>query len=329
VVAVFLDDSSVWRQALVALPKAHLHVHAEAAVSPRWASVHAPGVAVDAGWSFDAFIDGYRALTSQIGQSPGSLAAAVLDAVTFERSLGVRWLELTVDPFLHPNLGPPGVVVDLFARATSAATRRTKLPVGLVLAVDRTCSVSQAHATVALAAHPAVVAVGVANDERQGPLAAFAPALHRSPKPLVPHAGELSGAGEVEFAVHQLAAHRVGHATAASSDFGFLASTGVEACLTSNALLGVCPVADHPLPQWLAAGVPVGLHADDPALMGTDLVSEFLLAQSTFGLSPRQVASLARNAWRFALCPQSVRSSALAAVDRWLARWAPKLTASS
>lgn len=316
---------SLWSRAIVELPKAHLHLHFEAGVSPAWAARHAPDVSVGSLWSFDEFIAGFRELTACIGLSRSLIVEAMVDVLVFERSLGCWWVELTVDPFLYPALGSPEHVMGIFGDAAKEASEVSGVGCGLVLAVDRTRDLDSARESVFLSNHPAVVAVGVANDERARPLRYFGDVLAGSKKPLVPHAGELRDHREVEFAARVLGAWRIGHAATASSRFSFLSQVGVEACLTSNHLLGVVDVANHPLPFWLQQGVPVSLHADDPVLMGTDIVGEFLLAQHTFGFSPHDIAQLARNSWEFALCPSGLRVEALVRVNIWEDFWGPRL----
>ena len=62
-------------------------------------------------------------------------------------------------------------------------------------------------------------------------------------------------------------------------------------------VLDVCPIsnlrtrvvsslAEHPLPQLVAAGVVCSISTDDPAMFGTDLSQDYDAATS-FGLNPR------------------------------------------
>jgi aminodeoxyfutalosine deaminase len=53
---------------------------------------------------------------------------------------------------------------------------------------------------------------------------------------------------------------------------------------------------DHPLPQFLEAGLVVTLNSDDPAMFGTSLQEEFFQAARCFELSRETLARLCRNA---------------------------------
>jgi adenosine deaminase/aminodeoxyfutalosine deaminase len=152
-----------------------------------------------------------------------------------------------------------------------------------------------------------VVALGIGGDEARGPAELFrevfsearAMGLH-----VVAHAGEACGPESVRQAVEALGAERIGHGLTAARDPAVLEllrerRIPLEVCLTSNVSTGVLErVEDHPLPQFLRAGVVVTLNSDDPAMFGTDLVNEYLLAAKTFELTPEQILHIAQNAVR-------------------------------
>jgi adenosine deaminase len=99
------------------------------------------------------------------------------------------------------------------------------------------------------------------------------------------HAGEFSTAN-LRAALGLPGIARIGHATQAARDpelLERLASIGVtvECCLTSNVALGaVATLEDHPLPRFIASGVPVALGTDDPVELSTTIAREYELAAS-------------------------------------------------
>jgi aminodeoxyfutalosine deaminase len=123
---------------------------------------------------------------------------------------------------------------------------------------------------------------------------------------VVAHAGEVCGPESVRQAVEGLGAERVGHGLTAARDPTVLAllrdrQVPLEVCLTSNVATGVLGrIEDHPLPQFLDGGLVVTLNTDDPAMFGTDLVNEYLLAARTFGFTREQILQLGQNAIRAA-----------------------------
>jgi adenosine deaminase len=84
---------------------------------------------------------------------------------------------------------------------------------------------------------------------------------------------------------------------------GHLAANRIalEMCPFSNLRTGVvASPADLPIRQFMDRGIPVTFNTDDPAMFGTDLVNEYLLAAKTFGLARAQILHLGQNAIRAA-----------------------------
>ncbi len=108
----------------------------------------------------------------------------------------------------------------------------------------------------------------------------------------VPHAGEVAGAASVRGALEALGADRLRHGIRAVEDAGLvreLAGRGtvLDVCPLSNLRTGaVASLAEHPLPQLVAAGVCCSISTDDPAMFDTDLTRDYEAAES-LGLTPR------------------------------------------
>lgn len=108
----------------------------------------------------------------------------------------------------------------------------------------------------------------------------------------VPHAGEVAGAASVRGALEALGADRLRHGIRAVEDAGLVAElagrgTVLDVCPLSNLRTGaVASLAEHPLPQLVAAGVRCSISTDDPAMFDTDLTREYEAAAS-LGLSAR------------------------------------------
>jgi adenosine deaminase len=69
----------------------------------------------------------------------------------------------------------------------------------------------------------------------------------------------------------------------------------VEINLTSNDVILGVKGRDHPLPIYLAAGVPITLSSDDPGVSRADLTQEYMRAVSEHGLGYTQLRQLSRN----------------------------------
>ena len=70
----------------------------------------------------------------------------------------------------------------------------------------------------------------------------------------------------------------------------------VEINLSSNDIILGVRGKDHPLPTYLAAGVPVVLSTDHAGVSRINLTNEYFRAARDYGLSYRTLKAIARNA---------------------------------
>jgi adenosine deaminase/adenosine deaminase CECR1 len=133
------------------------------------------------------------------------------------------------------------------------------------------------------------------------------------------HAGELTLGlvppsdlhNHIHDAVLVAGANRVGHAV----DIGFeddAAGTmaamrekhvAAEICLTSNDVILGVKGKNHPLPDYLAASVPVVFASDDEGVSRIDLSNEYVRAAQTYNLGYRQLKHIARNSLEYSFLP--------------------------
>lgn len=133
------------------------------------------------------------------------------------------------------------------------------------------------------------------------------------------HAGELTLGlvpperlrSHIRDAVWVAGAHRIGHGVAIGYEDGAretlkaMKEKGVaaEICLTSNDVILGVKGKDHPLPDYLKAGVPVVLASDDEGVSRIDLSNEYLRAAQGYGLGYRQLKQLSRNSLEYSFLP--------------------------
>jgi adenosine deaminase len=324
------------RRDLAALPKAHLHLHFEAAVRRETLAELAeasgtPAPHLPDGGGFDDFAQAFLGLTALLSV-PGALTRAVHEMAEDAAADGVVYLELGVSPQFYATDGrtTSEVLAELVEAASDARTR-TGVQIGLMVTFDRTEPVESAMELARLAvAHAGrgVTAVGLANNEAGHPAAPFLPAfeLARAAGLMVtPHAGELAGPESVIEALDVLHADRIQHGIRAVEDRALLARLSetvvcLDVCPTSNVALGIVPnLGEHPLSTLLDAGVRCSIGADDPTIFGVGLVQEYENARDRIGLSDEQLASCARASIEFCSADAEVRIAARARIDEWLA----------
>jgi adenosine deaminase/aminodeoxyfutalosine deaminase len=85
---------------------------------------------------------------------------------------------------------------------------------------------------------------------------------------------------------------------------------------TSNVRTGVCAsFATHPLRKYFDRGLLVTLNSDDPALFGSDLANEFLLAHTEQGFTRDELRRLAANSIQASFLPESDKALWLAQIN--------------
>jgi len=174
-----------------------------------------------------------------------------------------------------------------------------------------------------------VVAFGMGGDELALPASQFrsvydyarSEGLH-----VLVHAGEVGGPEAVRDAVELLGAERIGHGLAAlhhDSLMAMLAARQIplELCPTSNLRTGAlgrqlgrsaAHIEDYPLRTLFDRGIPITLSTDDPAMFQTDLTAEYLLA-GQLGFSPSELVRIAEMSFEVAFLPPEEKSSLLEA----------------
>ncbi|MBT9332513.1 adenosine deaminase [Paracidobacterium acidisoli] len=159
--------------------------------------------------------------------------------------------------------------------------------------------------------HPSIAGIGIGGDERRTGAEPFRDlyaeardaGLH-----LTAHAGETVGPEGIWGALN-IGAERIGHALSAIHDpelIEILAHRQVplEICVTSNLRTGCClHIEDHPLRRYFDAGLMVTLNSDDPVLFGSDLESEYLLAEEQFEFTQEHLRELAANSIEASFLP--------------------------
>ena len=338
------------RRDLVALPKAHLHLHftgsmrpstllelaakhdvrlPDALTSGRPPRLHATD---EKGWfRFQRLYDIARSCV----RDADDMRRLVLEAAQDDAADGSRWLEIQVDPTSYAvHLGGITRTLQIVLDAAREASAVTGVGMALIVAASRTRHPLDARTLARLAVRFAqlrpgeVVGFGLSNDERRGVTEEFEPAFRiaaRGGLASVPHSGELLGPENVRVALDHLRPDRLGHGVRSGEDDGVLSDVvergiTLELCPGSNVALGVyADAADVPLRRLLDAGARVALGADDPLLFGSRLADQYRTARDVHGLDDVQLARLARFSIEGSRAPADLKARLLCDVDDWLA----------
>jgi aminodeoxyfutalosine deaminase len=323
------------------LPKAELHVHHVGSASPRIVAElaarhegHSP-VPADpralAGYfeftDFAHFIEVYLTVVDLITteEDVWTLTYEVIRELAGQR---VRYAELTVTPYSTIRRGMPA---EAFCAAIEDARVRAEADFGTVVRwcfdIPGEAGLAAAEVTLdtALRVRPeGLVSFGLGGPEAGVGREQFAPYFGKARAAglrSVPHAGESTGPETIWDSINHLGAERIGHGITAARDPALLAhlrehGIALEVCPTSNVRTrSVASLAEHPLPELVAAGVPVTINSDDPPMFGTTLNAEYAVAARLLGLDLRGVADLARAAVRASFLDSSGKQALLAEIE--------------
>lgn len=140
------------------------------------------------------------------------------------------------------------------------------------------------------------------------------------------HAGEFSSAEDVRQTVIDLGVRRVQHGLRAIDDpavIEILKTEGVTLDMTpiSNVkLMAVPSMREHPIRQFMRAGINCTISTDDPMLFGNSLNGEYMALANDAGFTRGDLMQLARNGFAVADLSTEKKQEFFARLDQTLGR---------
>ena len=312
---------------LRAMPKAELHMHIEGSLEPEliFALAQRNGVALPyadveslrAAYAFtnlQSFLDIYYAGASVLlhEQDFYDMAMAYLEKAVADH---VVHTEIFFDPQTHTARGVhiKHVILGLH-RACHDAHKRWGISSQLILNFLRHLSEADAWATLeqALPYRDYFSGVGLDSSEVGNPPEKFARVFaHCKDLGLrrVAHAGEEGPPAYIWGALDLLHAERIDHGVQAVHDAALMQRLKDErvpltVCPLSNQKLQVFPdLADHNMPQLLAAGLVATVNSDDPAYFGGYINDNFVQLFAATGMGAQEAFQLAANSYEASFVP--------------------------
>jgi adenine deaminase len=328
------------RALLCSMPKAELHIHIEGSLEPEliFALAQRNGVklaydsveALRAAYAFSdlqSFLDIYYAGASVLLKEDDfhDMAWAYFQRAAADH---VVHAEIFFDPQTHTDRGVPfATVIQGLARACARARAELGIGSGLILCFLRHLSEDAAFATLeeALPWRRHFIGVGLDSSERGHPPEKFARVFARCRElglHLVAHAGEEGPPPYIWNALDVLHVQRIDHGVRCLEDPALVRRLAVEGvpltvCPLSNVKLRVFgSMAEHRLPDLLAAGLCVTVNSDDPAYFGGYVNQNFVETFAALPQLTRQHAyTLARNSFKASFAPPEHKARWTAALD--------------
>ena len=325
------------------LPKAELHLHLEGTIEPatlvelsarndKFPLTLHEAERLYRFSDFSEFIESFKAVTRRL-KEPEDYELIAWRMMQQLHAQGIVHAEVFISVgviYMWRNFDPRAFepIFAALERARERAARELNLSLYWSFDAVRHFTVEEAERVFRKAAelrpyYPSIVGIGLGGDERHTgsePFRTLYAQARDAGLRLTNHAGETTGPEAIWEAL-AIGSERLGHAVTAIRDDKLLEElkargTGLELNPTSNVRTGVCPsFAAHPLRRYFDRGLLVTLNSDDPALFGSDLANEFLLAHTEQGFTREELRRLAANSIRASFLPEAEKASWLTRID--------------
>lgn len=327
--------------ALLALPKAELHLHIEGTLEPDLVFELASRGGLPLAYSsvdhlaeqydftdLQSFLDLYYAAMDVL-RTEEDFAELTRRYLRRAADQGVRHAELFFDPQAHVARGVPiEAVVDGIGGALDEAKRDRGMSGGLILCFLRDQPVESAEAVLsaALTRRERLLGVGLDSAEVGHPPSLFSELFARARDAglhAVAHAGEEGPPAYIGQALDLLGVERIDHGIRAIEDpllLRRLVAEGIPltVCPLSNVRLRAVPdLTAHPLHRLAEAGVRVTVNSDDPAYFGGYVGDNYIAVRDSLGLTIGQAERYARTSIEASFASPDRQAELLAEIDRW------------
>jgi adenosine deaminase len=325
------------RQMIHRLPKVDLHRHLEGSLRlstlteiAREHGVDLPSYEIDVlrpyvqitddPPDFLTFLEKFR-LLRRFYKTPEAVERVAYEAVADAAADNVRYLELRFNPAALARVQGFSFeeVTDWVIAAVNRAQKDYPIVVRLILTIVRNEEALNAERITRVAIERCdggIAGLDLAGDElnfEARPFVHLFQAAYAKGLGITVHAGEVGDATNVEQAVREMAARRIGHGVRAIENSNVIRllrekQICLEVCLTSNLQTGVVRnFGHHPLRDLHELGVPVTLNTDDPSVSDTTLTDEYLVAVIAMGLDLKHLRLFNRSALRAAFLTDAER----------------------
>ncbi|MCP4666801.1 MAG: adenosine deaminase [Deltaproteobacteria bacterium] len=324
------------------IPKAELHIHIEGSLEPELMLELAAKNRIDLPFhsvsdirnaynfkDLQSFLDIYYQGAQVLRDEEDfyRLTRAYLEKAALQN---IRHTEIFFDPQTHTLRGIEfKAVVRGIYRAMMDAREHLDLSSKLILCFLRHLSAAQAMETLeqALPYKDWIVAVGLDSSEQDHPPEKFIPVFNAAREAgfkAVAHAGEEGPPDYIWQALNLLKVKRIDHGVRCQEDPGlvdYLAEKQVPltVCPLSNVRLKVFDhMRHHNLKQLLSSGLCVTINSDDPAYFGGYVQENFMAVHKALGLSPQEIAQLARNSFLASFLDSAEKKVHLNKIEEYL-----------
>jgi len=318
---------------LVAMPKCNLHTHLEGSIRPEtvWELAQNQGInlgipieavrpAVEITGSERSLVDYLNKIsfTYQVLKDAEALRRTAFEAAEDAARDGVIYFELRAGPVTHSR---PGLsiaeIIECWLQGLRQAEEAHKMTCRLIICALREHSpevnLQLAHTAVDFK-NQGVVGFDLAGGEVAGDMAQFAEVFRVAREGglgITVHAGEAAGPENVQYAVEELKASRIGHGVRSITSpevLALLRERGIllEVCPTSNIhTQAINRITNHPVRRLYKQEIPISIGDDDPITSRTRVSNELTLLQQQFGFNRHELQHIQTMSIDAAFLPDS------------------------
>jgi len=327
------------------LPKAELHVHAEACLEPEVLlriaqrnGIRLPYTSIeDVRRAYDwpdlaSFLDLYyrhiEVLQNELDYQ--ELVESYLQRVSHQ---GVRHVEMFFDPQAHTRRGVPlATVLNGLLAGIEIGASKYGISGALLACFLRELGVEAAIESLEelrrLPGGDRVIGIGLDSIENGYPPTMFKSLFDKADKMglyKVIHAGEDAPGTYVGMALEALNVHRIDHGVRSIEEPEVIAEllrrgTPLTSCPLANLRCGIySKVEEIPVAELLRKGVKMTLNSDGPAYFGGYIADNWVVVQEAFALSRDELVRLARNSVDASFASTARKAEIHAEIDRAMA----------
>lgn len=302
------------------MPKCNLHTHLEGSVNPETFLSLADAQNIKLPFSHNQILDYLQVsgdektlvdylnkimINYQVLKDYNALKKVAFEAAEDANKDGVIYFELRAGPLTHSHEKMPlEACIEAMLEGLREAQTKFGIITGLIISGLRNHEPERNVILAKIAKKyqdKGVVGFDLAGDE-----AGFSADLHHdafriimdSDLGITVHAGEAAGYENVQYAIENLNASRIGHGVKSIQSNRIMELLRdkkilLEICPTSNIHTGtVESIEKHPLKDFYDFGIAFSIGDDDPITSRTRLSNELALIQNTFGFTNKELLAI-------------------------------------
>lgn len=333
------------RELILSLPKAELHCHLDGSVRVKTILELAESQGVELPYheedklrdflqvddeceSLEEYLKAFP-VVNRVLQTSDALERVTYELAEDVSKENVRLLEIRFSPVLHTHKGLSlEKVLTAVLKGKEKAEQDFNLRIGIIVSSIRSISPEVSLELAELTVNyknRGVVGFDLAGPEENFPAKdhkeAFFHIINNNVNTTV-HAGEAYGAASIHQAIHYTRANRIGHGTRLREDQDLLRyvldhQIPLEMCVTCNVQTQcVKSFEDHPIKDYLDAGIQVTVNTDNRLISNTTLTEEYLKVIARYRLNVSELRKLVLNGFEAAFLPYKERKKLILMVEK-------------